>query len=295
MRSGLAWLCLFTASVVGLFLALAPAPDPASFSRPVMRPPAPAQRAQRDLEKATAPRAELPAAPAPPRVRVVLDPGHGGDDEGGRGRHTTDRDISTAVAARLKVALAADPRFEVVLTRDDNRKVSLDARVALARKVRADAFISMHANVWHRGKGPSGVEVSHASAPAARAELARVFRKIGAHVHPRPVHEAVGFSLFAHEVLATQARSMTLARDLAGRLHDSIVRRTGQRGRGVSQKNWRVIKPYEFPAVLVELGYLTNPAEEALMMTPAWQENAAGGIHEGLVQWLAGPRVMASL
>jgi hypothetical protein len=88
---------------------------------------------------------------------------------------------------------------------------------------------------------------------------------------------------------ATRARSARLATSL----HDNVVRWTGQRGRGTRPAEYRVLRPIETPACIIELGFLTDREEEELMVTPEWQDRAARGILDGVVAWLDQPAVPA--
>jgi N-acetylmuramoyl-L-alanine amidase len=114
-------------------------------------------------------RPEPPPLPvAPPRTRIVIDPGHGGKDPGGRGKHTTDREVAFAVARELKALLAQDPRIEAIFTRDDDRFVSLEDRLQFTRAAAPAAFVSLHANEFRRKARAFGVEVSYPSDKLAR-------------------------------------------------------------------------------------------------------------------------------
>lgn len=272
----------------GIALALLVLASFHALDRPAPRA---AREARSPAPRATSPpvmRSEPPPLPvAPPRTRIVIDPGHGGKDPGGRGRFITDREIATSVARELKVLLAADPRLEAIFTREDDRFVSLDDRLQLTRAAAPAAFISLHANEYRRKGRAFGVEVSYPSERLARRERARL---LGPGAAGTLEASMMGGFLF-------QMQRETIGRSamLAQHLHDGVVARTGQRGRGTRPAGYHVLRPYETPACLIELGFLSDADEELLMMSPDWQRRAAEGIRSGLVAWLdATPLVLSS-
>lgn len=237
----------------------------AALALPVIVPPS----------KATAPRRRPVASVASatravpkraPRPRLVIDPGHGGNDDGALGRRTSDEVVALQVALELKRLFDADGRVEVFYTRQDDRFLELDARTAFARRVRADAFVSLHANSVDKKPHIDGIEVWHLS--DNRVEK-------------------------GHQQAAARSRS------LAALVERHIMLRTGQGSRGVRQSGFQVLRASEIPSVLVELGFLSNEKEEAMLMTPAWRKKAARAIHGAVIEWmqqtgkLARPRIQA--
>ena len=107
--------------------------------------------------------------------RVVIDPGHGGHDPGALGKGLNEADLVLDVALRLEKLLAKEPGLEVTLTRRTNIYIPLEERTAIANRLNADLFISIHANA-SRNTAASGVEtyfLSFASSPEAEAVAAR--------------------------------------------------------------------------------------------------------------------------
>ncbi|MFZ5817366.1 MAG: N-acetylmuramoyl-L-alanine amidase [Bacillota bacterium] len=183
--------------------------------------------------------------------RIVVDPGHGGEETGAVGRSgVPEKAVNLAVALRLKPLLEA-AGAEVIMTRTEDRRVispeeeaqqtsyqertqvDLQARSALANRVGADLFISIHANGGPAGDG--GIEVFWAVPNLNAAE----------------------------------------SRRLAGLAQAELVRALGLADRGVKQRPFNVIRYSEAPAILVEMGFMTNPAEEQLLLSEWGQQQAA--------------------
>src|SRR5690606_17451390 len=130
------------------------------------------------------PLAQKPKAPAPPPpiaaeprndnrpILIALDPGHGGEDPGATGRHgTREKDIDLAMAKRLKKLIDQQPHMRAYLTRDNASFVPLHVRVQKARRVKADLFISIHADAWIKpsARGSSVFALSQHGATSAAA------------------------------------------------------------------------------------------------------------------------------
>lgn len=202
-----------------------------------------------------------------PRFVVVLDPGHGGVETGAIGPSgLQEKDLALALARRLKTALEQDPGVAVVLTRDEDRLVPLDERTAIANNNRADLLVSIHLNSFKRRK-PVGAETYFLSPDATDDEartVAALENRAFEPVKPpgAPVAETLpGLDL----VLWDLAQNQYLAE--SGRLAESIQAEmnalAGTKDRGVRQAPFRVLMGATMPAVLVEVGFISNPDEEA--------------------------------
>ncbi|MGH7097958.1 MAG: N-acetylmuramoyl-L-alanine amidase family protein, partial [Stellaceae bacterium] len=213
----------------------------------------------------------------PPRPVIVLDPGHGGLDPGAIGPGGVyEKTITLAVAWRLAWLLAASGRFRVVMTRSDDAYVPLSRRVAIARAVRADLFLSLHADALPE-TAMRGLSVFTLSSRASDREAAALaasenrdaVRGIGP-ATPRLVRrvlydlarqQTANASLaFAHDILAALGREVVLL-DHPERSADFVV-----------------LTAPDIPSVLVELGVLSNPREEHLLEQGAYQQKLARGL-----------------
>lgn len=178
-----------------------------------------------------------------PVYKVVIDPGHGGTDQGAAGASgENEKDFTLQLSHKVKELIQEEPRIEVYMTRTDDRFLSsVDReRPEMANQLDADLFISIHGNTY-TDPDVSGTETYY-------------YRK----------------------------ESFKLAKIL----HKHVAEATGFRDRGVKKEDFFVIKDTKMPAVLLEVGYLTNPRDEAQMFTDDFQYRIAASIREGMKEYL---------
>lgn len=224
------------------------------------------------------------AAPGDRRFRVMVDAGHGGADTGAEGETgTLEKTITLAFALELKQALERSGQFDVFLTRDRDLFLRLDERVRIAREHEADLFISIHADAI-RLKNVRGATVytvsdkasdAEAAAKAIRENLADAIGGVAVEDENQEVADILA-DLIRRE---TQNFSLRFARSLVGELSTAIrmIPTNPHRFAG-----FRVLRAPDVPSVLLELGYLSNAEDEALLRDPAWREKAARGIVEAI-------------
>lgn len=209
-----------------------------------------------------APDAVPPQSPPDRFDVVVIDAGHGGHDEGATGPSgLREKDLVLDVANRLATRLRKHG-LEVVLTRDRDEFLSLEQRTAVANDARADLFLSIHANS-SRSRKPSGVETYFASLDAsddaAQATAERENRALGAEVPSRrrvdPLAAILGDLIESQHLQESSEFARLAQQELIG------VERA--RSRGVKQAPFVVLMGVQMPASLVEIGFLSNPSEEA--------------------------------
>ena len=245
---------------------LPPATETAATPPPA--PAAPAHRRRRSL-----PPADLPAfgQPASAIRTVTIDPGHGGADEGARGvQGLLEKNLTLTVARRVKGLLEGRLGLRVLLTRDDDRNVAFDDRAAVANNNKADLFISLHANASLK-PGASGASILMAAFP----DEARTRQELV----PERVPVFGGGSRDIEMVLWNQAQiryidqsavfTRTLQEQFQGRV-PLDVRPTGR-------APLRVLASANMPAVLVELGYLSNPEQEKQLASGEFQGDGRPG------------------
>jgi N-acetylmuramoyl-L-alanine amidase len=222
-----------------------------------------------------------PAASRTGRVRplVILDPGHGGIDKGAVGvAGTLEKTVTLEFAKLLEKKLAATGEFDVRLTRDDDVFIALDERVEIARAVAADLFVSIHADSAPQAfvRGSTVYTVSDRASDAEAAAIAAQENRsdVIAGVDLPDTPDVVT------DILVDLARRET--RTLSNRAADVLVRELGATVRLNSNPHrhagFRVLRAHDIPSVLVELGYLTNRHDEALMLTQEWRDKAAESI-----------------
>ncbi|RMG44628.1 MAG: N-acetylmuramoyl-L-alanine amidase [Acidobacteria bacterium] len=222
-------------------------------------------------------------APAGPVRRVVLDPGHGGAEDGAVGPGgVKEKDLVLDIARRLRELLRAEG-FEVLLTRDGDIDLGLDERAAIANRWHADLFVSLHANA-SRAASARGAETYFLSAEATD-DAARTLAALENNaVAAAGAGNAAGGSdelplilwdMAQREYLQESAR---LARTIQRRLN----RLLGIADRGVRRAPFRVLVGATCPAVLVELGFVTNPEEEARLADPAYRSRLAEALRDAI-------------
>ena len=229
----------------------------------------------------TQPRRERRRTPRKPRRKdarpvIVLDPGHGGIDPGTTGRRgTREKDAMLRVARTLRARLLATGRYRVVMTRNADVFVSLRRRIRIARRAGGDLFISLHADAIGL-KGFRGASVYTLSERASDKEAAALARKenkadIIAGIDLR------GESGEVRNILIDLARRETMNRSVrfARLLVSSMRRRVRMVGRSHRFAGFAVLKAPDIPSVLVELGYLSNRADETLLRSAGYRAKVA--------------------
>jgi N-acetylmuramoyl-L-alanine amidase len=254
-----------------------------------------AEQVETTASTRTTPKADRlgkPAAPGERRFRVVVDPGHGGVDTGAEGgRGTLEKTITLAFALELKKELEASGRYDVFLTRDRDVFLRLDERVQIARRHEADLFISIHADAI-RLKNVRGATVytvsdkasdAEAAAKAIRENLSDQIAGVVVEEENQEVADILA-DLIRRE---TQSFSLRFARSLVGGLSTAIrmIPTNPHRFAG-----FKVLRAPDVPSVLLELGYLSNVEDEALMRDAGWRAKAARGIVEAVDLFAAAHR-----
>jgi N-acetylmuramoyl-L-alanine amidase len=239
--------------------------------------------------------AALPALPGPPAdlpnplpvpstgVRtVVIDPGHGGDESGAHGgRGTIEKDITLSVARRLRTLIESRLGLRVFVTRDGDQTMSLDDRSAYANSQKADVFVSIHANAAVR-PGLKGAEVYYLSIDRAAAEARRMAESSDAQL-PTLGGGTRTIDLIGWET--AQARYLEQSNALATFVEQALRGRVEMSPRAVQQAPFRVLVGANMPAVLVEIGYLSNPDQEQKLASSNYQDTVAQALLDAIVQF----------
>jgi N-acetylmuramoyl-L-alanine amidase len=222
--------------------------------------------------------------PPPGGLRtIVIDAGHGGDDTGAKGAQgTVEKAITLSVARRLKGSMESRLGVRVLLTRDGDTAVAADQRAAVANNNKADLFISLHANASVR-PGVAGAEVFYLSMEGYGEQAQRVSQ--GA-PEALPV---IGGGSRAIEITPwelAQARhipeSTTFARSIEAALRDRGVPMSA---RALQQAPFRVLVGANMPAVLVELGFLTNAQDEQRLAADDQQNAIVQALLDGILRY----------
>lgn len=222
-------------------------------------------------------------------VTIVLDPGHGGEDPGAVGRGGSyEKNVTLEVAQRLQKKIDADPTMRAVLTRDADFFVPLGTRVAKARRVRADLFVSIHADAFVRpdARGSSVFVLSNsgATSSAARwlAQRENSADLIGG-VNLGVKDPYLARTLLDLSQTATMNDSMKLGRAVLGELGGVNTLHKPH----VEQAGFAVLKAPDIPSVLVETAFISNPEEESRLASDAYQEQLSDAIMRGINRYFA--------
>jgi N-acetylmuramoyl-L-alanine amidase len=222
----------------------------------------------------------LDLAPAGAVRTVVIDPGHGGADDGARGPSgATEKAITISVARRLKASLEARLGVRVILTRDGDASVGLDERAAVANNNKADLFISLHVNASVRPSA-AGAEVFYLSLDEYGDEAQQAMSASG---EALPVF---GGGTRAIEVVPwrlAQARHIERSGELAKLVEAAFRERVTMSPRALMQAPLRVLVGANMPAVLIEMGFITNPQQETQLQGEAHQNTLVQGIVEAVI------------
>jgi len=240
-----------------------------------------------DFHRVKAPRTDGAQQPqAYPLRHIVLDAGHGGHDPGASGPSgLQEKEVVLDVTKRLARLLAEGLDVKVTLTRTGDYFVPLRERTAFANAQRADLFVSIHANA-HRASVSEGVETYFLSSEATDNEA----RQVAAHENEVIKLEG-GNSRAQAEMLKTilwdlaQSEFQEESSRMAETVLESMTRVLGIANRGVKQAGFYVLGGAAMPAILVEIGFLTNPREERKLRDPQFREQVARAIYAGLAEY----------
>ena len=252
----------------------APAPAPAPPAAPGNETPRPSTPVQGTTPETPVPPKSLPA--------VIIDPGHGGEDIGVRSSAgLEEKQLTLDIAKRLRTLLEASGSVHALLTRDTDAPVTLDARATFANANAGALFLSLHGN----------------AGPASTVEGAEVYYHLPARSDAiRPGRTGVGAASVPGLGAGTRTLELVpwdrlqLAHlDASAALADLIVMKMAGRipvgTSPVRRAPMRVLQSVDMPAVLVELAFLSNPAQGKLVATTEFKNQAAQSLSEAILQF----------
>ncbi|RLD59886.1 MAG: N-acetylmuramoyl-L-alanine amidase [Bacteroidetes bacterium] len=216
---------------------------------------------------------------------IVIDPGHGGKDPGAisYSKNNFEKTIALEIAKKLKKKLLNNLDVKIILTRDKDEFVSLQQRTQLANRENANLFISIHCNA-HRKKIVNGIEVFYLS--TAKTSEARAVESLENSVvyNFEGGQEAVKKYDDLAFILADMAQNEHLEESyqLALNLQSNLVNTLKCYNRGVKQANFYVLRGAFMPAVLIEIGFLSNKEEEKKLINAKYQDKIAEAIFESI-------------
>ena len=261
-----------------LVIDLAGAPAEATPAPPTLPPPGP-------------PPSAPPAAGPPPFADLIppaalrtigIDPGHGGDEAGARGAGgALEKDVTLAVAHKLKAAIEGRLGIRVLLTRDADATVSLDERAARANNNKAGLFLSLHANASPSASA-SGAEVFYLSLDEYGSEARRAAET------QSPSAPVFGGGTRPIELILwemAQARYIDQSAALAALIEEELRRQVTMSARAIQQAPFRVLVGANMPAVLIEMGFMTNQDDEQRLTSDQYQNTIAQALVDGIVRF----------
>jgi N-acetylmuramoyl-L-alanine amidase len=276
-----------------------PAATPTTSRRVEAPEPSLSPDREDETEVAAAPKASPTSDPQPGRApnrpwRIVLDPGHGGNDPGAQGVDGLfEKDVVLAIAQRLKRRLEESSNAKVLLTRETDTTRTLAERTAFANANSADLFISIHANADRSGE-LQGIETYTLNNSNDRATIRLAKMENGPAV--RVGRGDLSFILSDMVQSGKEEESNALAE----RLHSRVLARLRSRysdvhNLGVKKGPFYVLVGAYMPCVLIETSFLSHPVEGKRLGTSAYQHDIAEGLYLGITDFLGDARLAKTL
>ena len=222
-------------------------------------------------------------------ITVAIDPGHGGEDPGAISRSgTNEKDITLAIARKLKAKIDKEPNMRAALTRDGDYFISLPLRLIKARQWNADLFVSVHADAFIKphARGSSVFALSERGATSAAAGwLAKKENEAdligGVNLDIKDPY--LKQTLLDLSQTATISDSLKLGREVLSEIGDINHLHKSD----VEQAGFAVLKSPDIPSILVETAFISNPDEEKKLKDAAYQEKLAEAIMVGIKRYFA--------
>ncbi len=238
----------------------------------------------------TNPKPEAPKRDTARRpIVIAVDAGHGGEDPGAHGLHgSLEKNVTLAIAKRLKSLIDDDPDMHAVLTRDGDYFIPLHGRVVKARRAKADLFVSIHADASPsrdaRGSSVFALSERGATSVAARwlAKRENESDLIGG-VDLSVKDPYLAKTLLDLSQTASINDSLRLGKDVLRELHAFNPLHSGM----VEQAGFAVLKAPDIPSILVETAFISNPDEERRLDDPDYQKKIAEAIFEGIKHYFS--------
>src|SRR6185369_4148683 len=230
-------------------------------------------------------KSRTPKKPAISKIRrIVVDPGHGGHDSGAVGLNgIREKDVVLAIGLKLRELLKDELGLDVVMTRSTDVFIPLEERTAIANKVGADLFLSVHANAAPN-RLAAGIETYYLNLAKTDKVAQLAAKENGTTLEKVSVLQAILFDLMANYKLNDSAH---LADEVQKSLHKKIRTRYGDvKNLGVKQGPFYVLVGASMPSILVETAFVSNSVEESRLNDPAYQEMTANGILEGVRSYI---------
>jgi N-acetylmuramoyl-L-alanine amidase len=255
----------------------------------VAPPAAVAPQAAVTPQAAAKPFAPKPAAPPDSRPVVVIDPGHGGIDNGTQSGDATEKDLVLGFGLALRDRLEKSGKYRVVMTRTDDTFIPLGDRVRIAHDQSAALFVSIHADALPRGEGDAqGATIYTLSDKASDAEAERLAEAEnradaigGVNLTEEPTEVA--------DILIDLARreTRTFSNRFARLLMNDMKSTVRMHKNPLKSAGFKVLKAPDIPSVLVELGYVSNKGDLEHLVSETWRDRTVGAMAQAIDVFLA--------
>jgi len=252
-------------------------------NRPELRP------AIAEANAAVVPSDAKPVQPPDARPLIVIDPGHGGIDNGTRAGEETEKNLVLAFGLALRDRLEKSGKYRVVMTRTDDTFIPLDDRVKIGRSQAAALFVSIHADYLPHGDGDvQGATIYTVSDKATDAEAARL-------AESENRADAIGGVNLTQEptdvadilIDLAQRETRTFSNRFAHLLMSEMKSATRMHKHPLKSAGFRVLKAPDVPSVLVELGYVSNKADLDHLLSESWRSKTVGSMAQAIDVFLA--------
>ena len=266
--------------------------DAASFMQALTAqspPPLKADTSSVAPPQVAAPSTTRPGSPADTRPVVVIDPGHGGVDNGTRAGEETEKNLVLAFGLALRDRLEKSGKYRVVMTRTDDTFIPLDERVKVGRSHAAALFVSIHADYLSHGEGEAqGASIYTVSDKATDAEAERL-------AESENRADAIGGVNLAQEptdvadilIDLAQRETRTFSNRFARMLMGEMKSATRMHKNPLKSAGFRVLKAPDVPSVLVELGYVSNKGDLEHLTSDSWRTKTVNAMAQAVDAFLA--------
>ncbi|MBE8597518.1 N-acetylmuramoyl-L-alanine amidase AmiC [Xenorhabdus sp. BG5] len=216
-------------------------------------------------------------------IVIMLDPGHGGEDSGAIGKYKTrEKDVVLQIARRLRALIKREPGMKVYMTRNEDVFIPLTVRVAKARKMRADLFVSIHADAF-TNRSARGSSVFALSTKGATSNTARFLAQTQNEADLIGGVSKSGDKYLDHTMLDL-VQTATINDSL--KFGNEVLKRVGKINKlhknSVDQAGFAVLKAPDIPSILVETAFISNLEEERKLKTAKFQQQVAESIFAGI-------------
>ena len=226
-----------------------------------------------------------------PRMRIVVDAGHGGWDLGTVGRRgLLEKDLVLEIAQRLGKLLESRLGSEVIYTRQDDNYIPLDDRALMANQSQADLFVSVHAN-YSDLPSARGVETYYTNFFSAPGSKETGVKEVDARSAAGSFKNAMTPALTGAELHERIEQSRRLAASVQRSLYGTLsVQNPGLRDRGIKEAGFVVLTESAMPGILAEVSFVSSPTDEQKLRSDGYREQIAEALYKGIARYAASSR-----